>query len=112
MENRQVMTEHKVKPRSRLTTAAIVMAGGLIPYYLIALISMPVLDSLFAKCDRQDFGGCAMQNLFLPFVELILMLIIFIVFPLAVAALSAIFALVGHSRNKAQKISGELSVIK
>ena len=99
------MTEQKGKTRSRLSTAAIVMAVGLIPYYLIALISMPFLDSLFAKCDRQDFGGCAMQNLFLPFVELILMAIIFVVVPLAVAALSAIFALVGHSRNKAQRTS-------
>ena len=81
------------------------MAVGLIPYYLIALISMPVLDSLFTKCDRQDFGGCAMQNLFLPFVELILVIVIFMVVPFAVAALSAIFAIVGHSRDKALKAS-------
>ncbi len=99
------MTEQKVKTRSRLSTAAIVMAGGLIPYYLIALISMPFFDSLFAKCDRQDFGGCAMQNLFLPFVEIILVIVVFVVVPLAAAALSAIFAIVGHSRNKALKAS-------
>ena len=99
-----MMQNQITKKSSKATNAALIFAVVSLIYAVFLL-----LTAVFAvitgglHCNRQDFGGCALQNLFVDFFGFILALLFGLVIPFCLLLTNVILIVAGWKQENGRK---------
>jgi len=101
------------KKHSYLSIGAFSTAVAAWFYYAVLLISRGRIESILAgmECSRQDFGACALQNLFSIGLELILLFIVFVVIPGFLILMSAVLGGLAFIPKDRKRILAVVAII-
>lgn len=91
---------------------ASIVAGTWV-YALILLIFSLFSDVLLQalQCNRQDFGACALQNLFVSSLYMLFLAVIFLVIPILLVCASTIFGFCGYLQKQRNRMWAIITLI-
>lgn len=98
------MQNQLTKERSKIVVAAFVSAVIFLVYGIIVagvVIFITAIGGL--ECSRQDFGACALQNLFVQLLEVVLVLLFVLTIPVCFILTNGILTVAGLMQKEGKK---------